>query len=239
MAEDRPLLAVLIDGDNASHKDARVIFEEIASLGEVAVKRIYGDSADKHLAGWRKILNTYAISPHDSPAYSNGKNSSDLALAIDAMDLLHAGRFDGFVLVSSDSDFTRLASRIREQGLDVFGIGNKKTNEAFRNACKRFIYVENLGEEEVTTKNVRATGKADASKEPPSKVVPMVRAAMRKIDPEGVSYSLGQIGQYLLNANPDFDPRNYGSAKLSELLAKTGQFEVVKVGNHLEVRRPD
>lgn len=239
MAQDRPLLAVLIDGDNASPKDAAVIFEEIASLGEVAVKRIYGDSADKHLAGWRKILHTYAISPHDSPAYSNGKNSSDLALAIDAMDLLHSGRFDGFVLVSSDSDFTRLASRIREQGLDVFGIGNKNTNEAFRNACKRFIYVENLGEDESASKAMQSTDKPDNTKEPLSKVVPMVRAAMRKIDPEGVSYSLGQIGQYLLNANPDFDPRNYGSVKLSDLLKKTGQFEVSKVGNQMQVRRPD
>lgn len=239
MANERPLLAVLIDGDNASPKDAAVIFEEIASLGEVAVKRIYGDSADKHLAGWRKILHTYAISPHDSPAYSNGKNSSDLALAIDAMDLLHSGRFGGFVLVSSDSDFTRLASRIREEGLDVFGIGNKNTNEAFRNACKRFIYVENLGEEPPTAKAAPAA-KPDTSKEPPSKVVPLVRAAMRKIDPEAVSYSLGQIGQYLMNANPDFDPRNYGSAKLSDLLVKTGQFEVIKgQGNHTEVRRPD
>ena len=139
-----PRLAVLIDADNTSPDWTEAIFEEVATLGEASVRRIYGDFSGTQLRGWNKKLENFAVLPHQQFAYTKGKNSSDIALVIDAMDLLHSGRFDGFVLVSSDSDFTRLASRVREQGLDVFGIGREKTPEAFRKACKRFIFVENL-----------------------------------------------------------------------------------------------
>ena len=225
-----PLLAVLIDADNTSAAWADAIFEEIASLGEASVRRIYGDFTNPHLKGWQAKLAHLALVPHHSPANTVGKNSSDIALVIDAMDILHSGRFDGFVLVSSDSDFTRLASRIREQGLDVFGIGQQKTPEAFRKACKRFIYVENLmAESEPDGPEPEArkkSGEAKPRKESPKSAIPLVVAAMRAIGGDEDWYSLGQIGQYITQANPDFDPRTYGSAKLSDLIVKTGRFEV-------------
>ena len=249
MPEQRPLLAVLIDADNTSPKFAAAIFEEVASFGEASVRRIYGDFASPQLGGWNKVLLEHGLNPQQSPAYTTGKNSSDIALVIDAMDLLHTGRFQGFVLVSSDSDFTSLASRIREQGLDVYGIGQKKTPDAFRRACKRFIFVENLGTEAVEAPVVagaepqapRPQAGEGNGKEHPSKVVPLVITAMNSIDPDGDWYSLGQLGQYLVSANPEFDPRTYGSAKLSDLLRKSGRFEVAQRqgGNHLDVRRLD
>ncbi|MFZ3582237.1 NYN domain-containing protein [Loktanella sp. DJP18] len=247
MPDRRPLLAVLIDADNTSPKFAAAIFEEVASFGEASVRRIYGDFASPQLGGWNKVLLEHGLNPQQSPAYTTGKNSSDIALVIDAMDLLHTGRFQGFVLVSSDSDFTSLASRIREQGLDVYGIGQKKTPDAFRRACKRFIFVENLGSDgaEPVAEGVPSTRAPQVSeantKEQPSKVVPLVISAMNSIDPDGDWFSLGQLGQYLVSANPEFDPRTYGSAKLSDLLRKSGRFEVAQRqgGNHLDVRRLD
>ena len=166
-----PLLAVLIDADNSSPKWAEAIFEEIASLGEASVRRIYGDFSRQQLSGWQEKLPTLALVPHHQPANTVGKNSSDIALVIDAMDLLHTGRFDGFVLISSDSDFTRLASRIREQGLDVYGIGQKKTPDAFRKACKRFIFVENLLHQD----EPRETPRRDQAKD----AIPLINAAMQ------------------------------------------------------------
>ena len=240
-------LAVLIDADNTSAKWADAIFEEIATLGEASVRRIYGDFSGPHLRSWEKKLAGFAVVPHQQFAYTKGKNSSDIALVIDAMDLMHTGRFDGFVLVSSDSDFARLASRIREQGLHVFGIGRKNTPDAFRKACKRFIFVENLlgdteglGESEATeTKETvdqskqraapseapvsapNKTGAVDTSqKQPPSKAVPLIAAAMRAHDDDWVP--LSAIGSHVRAANPEFDPRTYGCAKLVDLLEKTG-----------------
>ena len=139
-----PRLAVLIDAENASPKIAEALFTEIAALGEASARRIYGDFASPQIAGWTKVLARFAIQPQQNFANTKGKNSGDIALVIDAMDLLHSGRFDGFCLVSSDADFTRLASRIREEGVDVYGFGEQKTPESFRQACTRFIYTENL-----------------------------------------------------------------------------------------------
>ncbi len=144
-AEPRtPRLAVLIDADNASPRIAPGLFEEIAKIGEASVRRIYGDFSGTRLKSWADVLSTHAIMPHQNFANTVGKNASDIALVIDAMDLLHSGRFDAFCLVSSDSDFTRLAARIREQGVDVYGFGEQKTPESFRQACRRFVYTENL-----------------------------------------------------------------------------------------------
>ena len=136
--------AVLIDADNTSPRIAAGLFEEIAKFGEASVRRIYGDFSSPRMKSWADILQKYAIDPYQQFAYTTGKNASDIALVIDAMDLLHSGRFDGFCLVSSDSDFTRLASRLREEGADVYGFGAQKTPESFRQACRRFIYTENL-----------------------------------------------------------------------------------------------
>ncbi|MDF2233988.1 NYN domain-containing protein [Albimonas sp. CAU 1670] len=163
MSEPLPRLAVLIDADNTSPKVAEGLFLEIAKLGEASVRRIYGDFSDDRLKGWAKILANYAIIPHQQFAYTQGKNSSDIALVIDAMDLLHSGRFDGFCLVSSDSDFTRLASRIREQGMHAYGFGQRKTPEAFRQACLRFFYIENLMAE---AEAAAAHAAEDAAEEP-------------------------------------------------------------------------
>lgn len=237
MPEPRtPRLAVLIDADNVPASHAEAIFEEIASLGEASVRRIYGDWSAQRLAGWAKKVSALGLVADQQFSNTKGKNASDIGLVIAAMDFLHSGLFDGFVLVSSDSDFTRLAARIREQGLDVYGIGEKKTPEAFRMACKRFIYVENLGagdEAEPAPKRADAVVEQPAEpaarsgvKEPPAKAIPLIIAAMRAIDPDGEWYSLGQVGQYITQANPDFDTRTYGSAKLSDLVRKISRFEV-------------
>ena len=243
-------LAVLVDADNVPAKWASAIFKEIAAYGDATVRRIYGDFASGSLGPWRKVLPDHALNPYYQPAYTRGKNSSDIALVIDAMDLLHSGRVDGFVLVSSDSDFTSLASRIREQGLNVIGIGEETTPESLRKACKRFIFLENI--EEVVASNEsleESSKKAAKAKEPtpkefekpvrqtqpPSKVVPLVIEAMRPVEEEWVQVSL--VGSHLHAANPDFDSRTYGCEKLTELLGKTGQFEVDRSGPQARVRR--
>lgn len=239
-----PLLAVLIDADNISAKHAEVMFEEIASLGEASIRRIYGDFSGSGAQGWTKEkLASLAIVPHQQFSNTTGKNASDIALVIDAMDILHSGRFDGFVLISSDSDFTRLASRIREQGLDVFGMGMRKTPTAFVKACKRFIYVENLISEPTKTTPKSTAPKEDSQDgapthlEDPSK---LVKRAMDAINQDDEWIPLGQIGQYLSTAAPDFDTRSYGKRKLSELIATLKTLETKRgEGNQIMVRRLD
>ncbi len=239
-----PLLAVLIDADNISAKYAEAMFEEIASFGEASIRRIYGDFAGGSPQGWNKEkLAALAIVPHQQFANTTGKNASDIALVIDAMDILHSGRFDGFVLISSDSDFIRLASRIREQGVDVFGMGMRKTPAAFVQACKRFIYVENLLEEPGKPKpkpkkeDDGGNGNAPAGLADPTKLV--VRA-MDAIDQDDEWFTLGQIGQYITAAAPDFDTRSYGKRKLSDLIASLKLFETKRGdGNQILVRRLD
>jgi hypothetical protein len=247
----RPILAVLIDADNTPARLAGVIFEEIAALGEAAVRRVYGDFTSNHLSGWSKVQAEHGLVPQHSPAHTVGKNSSDISLVIDAMDLLHSGRFGGFVLVSSDSDFTRLASRVREQGLDVYGIGQQKTPESFRKACKRFIFLENLGKEVAlppaaipapAAPAVAASPVPDARPRPGTtdEARVMILRAMDAIDPEGDWVGLGALGQYLLRADPDFDPRTYGHKKLSDLIKTVRILETrVDSGNQLTVRRRD
>lgn len=249
-----PRLCVLIDADNIPAGYAEAIFEEIAAMGEASVRRIYGDWSAQRLNNWARKIASFGMVPDQQFSNTKGKNASDIGLVIAAMDFLHSGLFDGFVLVSSDSDFTRLAARIREQGLDVFGIGEMKTPEAFRMACKRFIYVENLTSREETREAPRVAlpgtttttvppppAGSDAPparpmKEPPQKAIPLIVAAMRAIDPDGEWYTLGQVGQFITQANPDFDTRTYGAPKLSDLVAKISRFEVRKRGNLLEMR---
>lgn len=238
-----PRLCVLIDADNVPAIYAEAIFEEIAALGEASVRRIYGDWSAARLTAWARKVAALGLVADQQFANTKGKNASDIGLVIAAMDFLHSGLFDGFVLVSSDSDFTRLAARIREQGLDVFGIGEQKTPEAFRMACKRFIYVENLvaGPEPAAQASppaaTREAPKAAAGKQPPMQAIPLIVAAMRAIGGDEDWYSLGQVGQFIVQANPDFDTRTYGSAKLSDLVRKIARFEVkADAANHLMVR---
>jgi uncharacterized LabA/DUF88 family protein len=219
-----PRLAVLIDAENASPRIADGLFEEVATIGEASVRRIYGDFAGPRLKAWADILSKHAIIPYQQFANITGKNASDIALVIDAMDLLHSGRFDGFCLVSSDSDFTRLASRIREQGLDVFGFGEQKTPESFRQACRRFIYTENLLP--ATRTLDQDTASAAKPLEPPNAALPLVQRAVSQLDSEDGWVDLGAVGRRLSNLVSDFDPRTYGFEKLSDLVRKTDGFEV-------------
>ncbi len=245
MPGSSPLLSVLIDADNTSPRYAGAIFEEIATFGEASVRRCYGDFSSQQMAGWNKVQSEHGLVPLHSPANTIGKNSSDIALVIDAMDLLHTGRFDGFVLISSDSDFTRLASRVREQGLDVYGIGQQKTPEAFRKACKRFIFLENL---EGAVAPAPTRSRMPRSDPAPSQIEtkPLTEArdlftrAMDAIDQDDEWYALGPLGQYIVAANPDFDTRTYGRKKLSDLVKDIKLFETKRGDdNQLLVRRID
>jgi uncharacterized LabA/DUF88 family protein len=234
---------VLIDADNTSPRYASAIFEEIAGLGEASVRRCYGDFSSQQMSGWSKVQAEHGIVPHHSPAHTVGKNSSDISLVIDAMDILHTGRFDGFVLVSSDSDFTRLASRIREQGLDVYGIGQAKTPEAFRKACKRFIFLENLSTQ---APDARATKAEDTKPAAPPPIAALTEArdvilrAMDALEGDDGWIGLGPLGQYITSANPDFDTRTYGRKKLSDLIQDLKVFETRRgAANQIMVRRVD
>jgi predicted nuclease of predicted toxin-antitoxin system len=238
MAKDRMLLAVLIDADNIPAKYAASILREVTTFGEPALRRVYGDWSSPALSAWKKEVVELGLVANQETANTRGKNASDIGLVIDAMDILHSGRFDGFVLVSSDSDFTALANRLRENGVVVIGIGEAKAPVSLRNVCNRFILIENLAEQD---KDQPTPPTPDQPiRKPATKVVPMVIKAMESIDAEGEWFSLGQLGQYITRATPDFDPRTYGSAKLSDLLVKTGRFELRKgQGNLLEARRLD
>ncbi|HEV2503691.1 MAG TPA: NYN domain-containing protein [Mesorhizobium sp.] len=219
-----PRLAVLIDADNASAKIADGLFEEIAKIGEASVRRIYGDFSSSRSRAWAEVLSKHAIIPQQQFAYTTGKNASDITLVIDAMDLLHSGRFDGFCLVSSDSDFTRLAARIREQGIDVFGFGEQKTPESFRQACRRFVYTENLLS--VASANGPETAPATKPLQQPSAAVPIIRKVIEQMENEDGWVPLGTVGTRLANLASDFDPRTFGFRKLSDLVRKTNAFEI-------------
>jgi len=225
MAEEIRLrrFAVLIDADNTSPRIAAGLFEEIAKFGEASVRRIYGDFSSPRLRSWADILQKYAIDPYQQFAYTTGKNASDIALVIDAMDLLHSGRFDGFCLVSSDSDFTRLASRLREEGADVYGFGAQKTPESFRQACRRFVYIENLLPEAEVAIPEEGSSKARPSA---SAAIPILTKAIAQMETEDGWVGLGVVGQRLANIASDFDPRTYGFRKLSDLVRQTGAFEM-------------
>ena len=225
--EKQQKLAVLIDADNASAAVAEEMFAEIAKYGLASVKRIYGDWSSPTLGGWQKILLKYAIVPMQQFAYTKGKDATDMGLIIDAMDLLYSGTFDGFCLVSSDSDFTPLASRIRSAGLTVYGLGKKSTPEAFRNACDKFVYVENL---QPTLNSVaqaaiappvlpETAAKAPSTRQPiEGGLKSLLFQALKNTAEDSSWSSVARIGSYLNQTHSDFDPRSYGYAKLSSML---------------------
>ena len=235
-AESRSL-AILIDADNTHARFAQAIFGEIVKLGEANVRRIYGDFSNNRLAAWNPAIQSLAILQHQQRSNSKGKNASDIALVIDAMDLMHKGTLDGFCLVSSDSDFTRLAQRLREEGMEVYGFGERKAVEAFRNACTRFIYVENLlenGSEEKLENGSEekkvGTGlpkTVTQKKDPPSKARKIIATAIGDPDDDGW-VNLSEVGTRILGAAPDFDARSYGCPNLSTLVEKSGGFEIRK-----------
>ena len=228
---DRPLLAVLIDADNVPARHAAKIMREVASIGEPALRRVYGDWSNDHLKGWRDPIHQLGLVAHQETANSSGKNATDIGLVIHAMDILHSGRFDAFVIVSSDSDFTALVNRLREDGLTVIGIGEKKTIDALRNVYNRFIFIENIPELDADD----AT--PDESKtERVSKALPFFREAFDRIDSVDDWYNLGQIGQAIQARHPDFDSRTYGFGKLSALAGALNKLETRKTGSLMFVR---
>jgi hypothetical protein len=224
-------LAVLIDADNTSPKVADGLFEEVAKIGEASLRRIYGDFSKGQLAGWEKVLSRHAILAQQQFAYTTGKNSTDITLVIDAMDLLHSGRFDGFCLVSSDSDFTRLAARIREQGVDVYGIGQAKTPESFRQACTRFIFTENF------VRDADGPAAPSSALRPMSEAVDLINKALDQLEEDGDGwFQLGTVGQRLNNLSSEFDTRTFGHAKLSDLVNATSRFDIDRTGPHVRLR---
>ncbi|MDZ7711280.1 MAG: NYN domain-containing protein [Roseovarius sp.] len=235
---DTHLLAVLIDADNVPAKYADAILNEVTSYGEPGLRRVYGDWSSQQLSGWTKTAQNLGLVQHQQTANTKGKNASDIGLVIDAMDILHAGHFDGFVLVSSDSDFTRLASRIREQGLTVIGIGEAKAPDALKNACNRFVAIENIYED--VTDAPRSAPKAKLDSRHIADARRLIFDAMEKIDSDDEWYPLGRIGQQIQADKPDFDTRSYGKKKLSDLIKELKVFETQSgPGNQLLVRRVD
>jgi len=252
-------LALLIDGDNASPKIVSGLLAEIANYGTASVRRIYGDWTKPNLNGWKECLLEHSIQPVQQFAYTTGKNATDGAMIIDAMDLLYTGRFSGFCIVSSDSDFARLASRIREQGITVYRFGERKTPRPFITACDKFIYVDVLSSENeadvpavaqaktvAKPKASMSTMKSEPEKAPASQGVAasgkldkaaleMLRKAVEASAEEDGRANLARVGAHLAKQSPDFDARNYGYARLSDLAEASGILDVERIGEHSKV----
>ncbi|HJS53054.1 MAG TPA: NYN domain-containing protein [Chitinophagaceae bacterium] len=222
-------LAVLIDADNVPHRLVNGILEEIAKYGVPTFKRIYADWTKPHVAGWKGVLLDHAITPVQQYSYTTGKNSSDSALIIDAMDILYTGRVDGFCVVSSDSDFTRLATRLREAGMKVFGMGEQKTPSPFRAACDKFIYIEILDQSETSAKQIKLSDlrkKEKVISKPDKALITLITSSINDIADENGWAFLGDLGNLLLKKRPDFDSRNYGFEKLLQLIRSLRLFEI-------------
>ncbi|RKS52994.1 OST-HTH/LOTUS domain-containing protein [Gillisia mitskevichiae] len=222
-------LAVLIDGDNIPSAYVKEMMEEIAKYGNPTIKRIYGDWTKPQLSKWKNVLLENAINPIQQYGYTQGKNATDSAMIIDAMDILYANKVQGFCLVSSDSDFTKLATRLRESGLNVIGIGEKKTPEPFIVACDRFIYIEILGsaskEQETETVKGKSVKKDNVDKITP-KVLKFIASTISDVADEDGWAFLGDVGGMLQKKQPNFDSRNYGFQKLTPMISSISNFEV-------------
>ena len=224
-------LAVLIDADNAQPSILDGLLSEIAKYGTAYVKRIYGDWTLPHLKGWKEHLLQYSIQPIQQFGYTSGKNSTDSSLIIDAMDLLYTGKFDGFCIVSSGSDFTRLASRIREAGLIVYGFGERKTPKAFVSACDKFIFTEVLRSKD--NGNEKISRKTTSELKQDTKLVNLLRNAVEASSDDSGWACLAAVGSNIAKQASEFDPRNYGYKKLGELISATNIFQIEErtVGN--------
>ncbi|MCK5822684.1 MAG: NYN domain-containing protein [Bacteroidales bacterium] len=220
-------LAVLIDGDNIPSAFVKEMMEEIAKYGNPTIKRIYGDWTKPNLSKWKNVLLENAITPIQQYGYTTGKNATDSAMIIDAMDVLYSGKVNGFCIVSSDSDFTRLATRLREAGMQVIGIGEKKTPNPFIVACDKFIYIEILKNK---TKEKASEDEKELDKETFDKIslkeIKLIATTITDLsDDEGWAF-LGDVGSLLQKKRPNFDPRNYGFQKLTPLIKSIGKFEI-------------
>lgn len=246
MSQKTLKLAVLIDADNAAHKQIPSILQEVAKYGIASVKRVYGDWSNECLVQWRDVLLPHAITPVQQFAYTKGKDATDMMLIIDAMDLLYSQALDGFCIVSSDSDFTPLASRIRESGLIVYGFGKKQTPDAFINACDKFIYTENLEpieqishveHKEESVEIDQHIEKDYVTNKIDERTLQYIYRAIKDIAAEDGWSDLSAVGSYLVSVKPDFDVRTYGSTNLSKLLEKLNLFEFEWRGNKKYVRK--
>ena len=225
-------LAVLIDADNAQASVINELLEEVSRYGTASIKRAYGDWTTDRLKGWKNVLHKAAIQPIQQFAYTQGKNATDSALIIDAMDLLHSGNLNGFCIVSSDSDFTRLATRLREAGLIVYGFGERKTPAPFVNACDKFIFLEILKPPKT---------KADPKEDAPEPLKPIIRRAVTATARDDGWAELSAVGSMIAKNSPSFDPRNYGFQKLGELVRKQNYLAVDEVpsdspGGHVRLQ---
>ncbi len=240
-------IALLIDADNCPAAKIEVILDELAKYGVTNIRRAYGNWKSNSLKGWEEVLHEYAIQPVQQFAYTKGKNATDSAMIIDAMDLLYTQKLDAFCLASSDSDFTPLVMRIRANGLKVLGFGEKKTPMPFVNACSRFLYLENLGEPDMTEIGGNDDGSATASPHPrqkngkelkgDTKLVGLLRNAIDACaDEEDGWASLSSVGSHISN-QASFDPRNYGYKKLGDLIEAIALFDTERRGSHLYLRK--
>lgn len=232
-------IAVLIDADNVPSANIKRMLEEIAKYGTPTFKRIYGDWTKPHLISWKNVLLESAITPIQQYSYTTGKNSTDSAMIIDAMDILYSGKVDAFAIVSSDSDFTRLATRLREAGMTVIGLGERKTPNPFIVACDKFIYLEILAPLTLTTEATKT--KVEPGKAEKKMPAPTDTATLQKVDKETINLLarsitdladdtgwafLGEVGNLIIKKRTDFDPRNFGYSKLGQMLKSINKFEV-------------
>jgi hypothetical protein len=231
--ESSAALAILIDADNANPAIVKGLIDEVAKFGRATVRRIYGDWTTPNLGKWKDALLEYSITPMQQFAYTKGKNATDSTMIIDAMDLLYAGNLDGFCIVSSDSDFTRLASRLKESGKRVYGFGEKKTPRPFVAACDRFIYTEVFTRVEGQAPQRKAASELDRDRA----FLDLVGGAVDDASDESGWAHLGVVGSILTKKEPDFDSRNYGYGKLRDLLKASKHFEVVQTDKAVTVRR--
>lgn len=227
-------LAVLIDADNVPYANIKGVMEEIAKYGTPTFRRIYGDWTKPTVAGWKSVLLENAITPIQQYSYTSGKNSSDSALIIDAMDILYSGAVEGFCIISSDSDFTRLATRLREAGMKVIGIGQKKTPNPFIVSCDKFIYMEIIpvpeiaGTKNLINKNIKKATQKPAVDKINRETLILIASTINDLADENGWAFLGEVGNLLLKKQPNFDPRNYGFLKLTPLIRSLPQFEIDK-----------
>ncbi|MFT3796970.1 NYN domain-containing protein [Microbacterium sp.] len=237
MAQPADLLAVLIDADNVSASKIDAVLSEVARFGTASVKRIYGDWTNTQLSTWKQAASEHVIQPVQQFANTVGKNATDSALIIDAMDLLYTRRFSGFCVVSSDSDFTRLATRIREEGVTVHGFGERKTPVAFRNACGTFTYLDVLEEPQAEPAATAPSRKPTPELRKDTKLVAGLRACITTASGEDGWAKLSAVGSLMRKQQPDFDSRNWGYAKLSDLVKAIGLFAVEpRPGGGLQIR---
>ena len=244
MEQNERRFAVLIDADNVSPKYIKYILDEVSDVGIATYKRIYGDWTDNEKRSWKNVLLDWSVNPIQQYSYTTGKNATDSAMIIDAMDILYSGNCDGFVLVSSDSDFTRLATRLREAGMKVYGMGEKKTPKPFIVACDKFVYIEVIRaaaqqaaqqeKESVPQKSSKKSSKkaaqqavsAPAASAVPQDMVELIADSLENLCDEDGYTLMGKLSNLLMKKQPDFDPRNYGFSKLSKMIKSLDRFEV-------------